>query len=94
MKVDLSDEDLDVLDKALVAYEQQGASTGLLGAIASAMVPDAHRAEFEAKRRIEDEKAEREQRARRIQSSMIRTKLFQAQASDAINKAAAPGATV
>ncbi len=86
MQIELSDEEIETLDKALTAYENSDATSSLLGVMLSSMVPEGERGKYEAKRREEEQKAEILKRGRRIQATLIRAKMYQAQSNTAFNQ--------
>jgi hypothetical protein len=81
MKIDLSPFEIELLDKALDAYEAQPSSSGFIGALlGAAILRDEQKAEeFMRKQQTE---AERVTKQRRMKVALLRAKLLQAVAID------------
>lgn len=81
MQVELSEDDLEVLEQALVAYERGDGGVGMLMGklLLDGLCPPEYRAKQEREMQQQEAKEQQASRARRIQASIVRAKLFNAQ---------------
>lgn len=81
MQVELSEDDLEVLEQALVAYERGDGGVGMLMGklLLGGLCPPEHRDKQERELQQQEAKEQQASRARRIQASIVRAKLFNAQ---------------
>jgi len=92
MQIDINDEDMDLIDRALVAFEEAARGGGLSGVLAAITALDGPPSPERMRAEIckVEEQIKTEAKVRRFQCAALRTKLMQAQAS-AVIKAASGG---
>ncbi|MDE2103367.1 MAG: hypothetical protein KGL39_39365 [Patescibacteria group bacterium] len=91
MQVELNEDDMDVLDKALTMYERVDGTKSLMGALLGGMLlkdDSAAKEKFERKQEEERIREEQEAKTRRIVCAVIRSKLFSAQTNGLIDSVA------
>ncbi len=81
MRVNLSNTEIELIEKALDTYEREASSEALMGSMLGMMLtPKDQRDEEKLRFKAEMEKAEEEMRHRRRVSTLLRAKLYQASA--------------
>jgi hypothetical protein len=82
MNVELSKNEIELLEQALVTWEQEAMQQGMMGAIFGAMIPGGEKEERKKAVHNEIEVAKQESQKRRMKSTMLRAKLIQALSRD------------
>lgn len=78
MNVDLSKAEVELLEQALVAWESEAMSSGMTGALLSAMLPGSSKEDRRAEMERELNAAKADGQKRRVKGVMLRAKLMQA----------------
>ena len=80
MKIEISEAEIQLIDKALQSWENDATSGALMSSMFGMMLcPKDERESEKARTEGEFAKAEKEKTSRRIQATLLRAKLFQAQ---------------